>query len=187
MTGKLLYKGERDGWAHKTMLAKVGKAADLLFVIKDMGGHVLASHLKRQLKLPDNPTDVERTINCPVTFYSISGAFEEGDGIVKIAVPNNWQWVVVAGTEAEVTSSQGVPRGSVCIGGGRLWLGIGKNGQPAGDMRLCQQWLRRSDLPDGKTYRGDFNDDGQATLAATLSFTCADIEIYTLQASEGSG
>ncbi|CEL95699.1 unnamed protein product [Vitrella brassicaformis CCMP3155] len=173
-TAKLLYKGDRDGWAHKTMLTKVGKAADLLFVIKDLGGHVLASHLKGQLKLPDKPTGVEKTTDCPVAFYSISGAFEEGDGTVRIAVPRNEHYVVVAGTEGENW-------GKVAIGGGRLLLGYGAS---AGDLRRCQQWLRRGDLPDGKTYRGSFDDDRHAILAATLKFTCADMEIYTLQASE---
>ncbi|CEM02290.1 unnamed protein product [Vitrella brassicaformis CCMP3155] len=158
MTAQLLYKGERDGWAHETMVAKVGEAADLLLVAKD-------------------------TARCPVTFYSISGPFEE-QGIAKITVPHEDQWVLVAGAEGAVVGDKGWA-GKLCIAGGRVWLGYGKEGRPAGDLRSCCQWLWRDELPDDKTYVGKVNEDGWATLAADHVFTCVGLEIYTPQEPDG--
>ncbi|CEM02285.1 unnamed protein product [Vitrella brassicaformis CCMP3155] len=184
MTAQLLYKGERDGWAHTTMAAKVGEAADLLMLFKDTGSHTFASHIEGQLKQPADPTRVETTL-CPVTLYSISGAFEEG-GITKSTVPQNKQGVIVAGTEGAVKDSKGWA-GKVAIGGGRLWLwlGIGEDGRPAGDLRRCHQLVERDELPDDKTYVGSIKEDRWATLAASLFFTCVDLEIYTLQVPDG--
>ncbi|CEM02271.1 unnamed protein product [Vitrella brassicaformis CCMP3155] len=135
------------------MLAKVGEAADLLLVAKDTGSHTFASHIEGQLKQPADPTGVETTF-CPVTFYSISGAFEEG-GIAKITVPHVEQRVTVAGTEGAVMANNGCGSGKVSIGGGRLWLGGVGEGQPGGDLRSCHQFVRRGDLPDDKAYVPD--------------------------------
>ncbi|CEM00994.1 unnamed protein product [Vitrella brassicaformis CCMP3155] len=182
MTAQLLYKGERDGWAHETMLAKVGEAANLLMLFKDTGSHTFACHIEGQLKQPADPIGMERT-DCRVTFYSISGAFEEG-GIAKISVPQNKQWVVVAGTEGAVVGNKG-GGSKVCICCGRLWLGYGDDGQPAGDLRSCCQVVDRSQLPDDKTYVGKMSKQGRATLAASHYFTRVDLEIYTLQVPDG--
>ncbi|CEM02291.1 unnamed protein product [Vitrella brassicaformis CCMP3155] len=117
-----------------------------------------------------------------MTFYSISGPFEE-PGITKITVPHE-QWVEVAGVDGAVVGNKG-GGGKVAIGCGRLWLGIGKGG-PAGDLRRCLQWVERDELPDDKTYVGTFIGDGRrATLAASHLFTCVDLEIYTLQVPDG--
>ena len=163
------------------MLAKVGSATNLLLVIKDTGDHIIAAHLNGQLKQPTAATAVERT-KCPVALYSVCGAFSKADGIVEIAVPDNKQWVAVAGPQGVVKGTKGYG-GNVSIGGGRLRLGIGgKDGRPAGDLRRCQQWVKRDELPAGKPYRGGYNDiDGWATLAAAHFFKCVDMEVYTLQ------
>ncbi|CEM02265.1 unnamed protein product [Vitrella brassicaformis CCMP3155] len=182
MTAQLLYKGERDGWAYETMLAKVGGAADLLLVAKDTGSHTFATHCSGQLKQPADPTGVAWR-RCPVTFYSISGAFEEPD-IAKITMPNEQQRMGVAGTEGAVKNHKGLPWAKVSIAGGRLWLGIGGDA-PAGDLRRCQQWVERDELPDDKTYVGSINEQGRSTLAASHCFTCVDLEIYTLQVPDG--
>ncbi|CEL95896.1 unnamed protein product [Vitrella brassicaformis CCMP3155] len=185
---KCILRNSYDDCEFETLVQRAdGLQGGLLFVIEcehKTRRHRFACHIDGPLIAPSDPKAELRT-TCPVTFYSISGAFEGGDGIVQIAVPSNKQWVNVAGTEGAVKNDKGEPTGKVCIANGRLWLGHGKDG-PAGDLRRCQQWLERGELPDGKTYRGDFH-DGDATLAATVSFTCADMEIYTLQASEGSG
>ncbi|CEM00521.1 unnamed protein product [Vitrella brassicaformis CCMP3155] len=178
MTAQLLYKGERDGWTYKALLAKVGEAANLLFVIKDTGSHTFASHVEGQLKQPADATRVERT-NCPVTFYSISGAFDDGR-ITNIAVPHIWQSVAVAGTEGAVVTSNGVGHGKVAMAGGRLCVGVGRGGT-AGDLRRCCQWLPKGELPADKTYVGSFDEGGRATLAASDWFTCADLEVYTIE------
>jgi len=57
---------------------------------------------------------------------------------------------------------------------------VGTDDGPAGDIRRCDQWLKRHELPADKTYRGKFHDNGNATLAAAHIFTCADLEVYTL-------
>ncbi|CEL94130.1 unnamed protein product [Vitrella brassicaformis CCMP3155] len=180
MTAQLLYKGERDGWTYEALFAKVGGAVNLLLLFKDTGAHTFASHIKGQLKPPSDPTAVETT-PCPVTFYSISGAFEP-QGITKITVPYNRQRVQVAGIEGAVTGTKDIA-GKVAIAGGRLWLGYQSvKGGPAGDLRSGCQWVLKDELPDGgRTYLGGFDSHGWATLAASHLFTCADLEIYTLQ------
>ncbi|CEM02262.1 unnamed protein product [Vitrella brassicaformis CCMP3155] len=183
MTAQLLYKGERDGWAHETMLAKVGEAADLLLVAKDTGSHTFACHIEGQLKQPADPTGVA-AVRCAVTFCSISGAFIEG-GITKITVPHDEQHVQVAGTEGAVMASNTGVAGKVAIAAGRLWLGYGEDERPPGDLRSCHQWVWRDELPDDKTHVGKVSEQGRATLAASLFFTCVDLEIYTLQVPDG--
>ncbi|CEM00486.1 unnamed protein product [Vitrella brassicaformis CCMP3155] len=166
-TAQLLFKGQRDGWMHGCLLAKVGEAANLLFVIKDLGGCIFASHIKGQLTQPADPTAVERT-NCPVTFYSISGAFDDGR-ITKITLPRAAQWVEVAGARRVADNGE-------LYFGGRLELGYG------GDLRLCYHCLGKKDLPlDGQRYIGRFSKYGSATLSATHSFVCADLEVYTIE------
>ncbi|CEL94113.1 unnamed protein product [Vitrella brassicaformis CCMP3155] len=183
MTAQLLFKGGRDGWTYGSLFAKVGKAADLLFIIQDTSSHTFASHVKGQLKQPVDATEV-RTTKCPVTFYSVSGAFKGDEGITKINIPDDVQYVSVAGPEGVVKGDKG-GAGKVSIGEGRLWLGMA-NGAPAGDLRSCQQWITRDELPTDRTYRGSLEEEQDwATLAATLSFTCADLEVYTLQAPAG--
>ncbi|CEM24729.1 unnamed protein product [Vitrella brassicaformis CCMP3155] len=182
MTSQLLYKGERDGWTYEALFAKVGGAVDLLLVFKDTGAHTFASHIKGQLKPPDDPTAVETT-PCPVTFYSISGAFEQ-QGITKITVPHHYQRVKVAGIGGAVTEILGPLCCKVAIGA-RLWLGFGKGG-PAGDLRSGCQWLSREELPRRMTYRGSFSEEGYATLAASHVFTGADLEIHALQQVSGA-
>ncbi|CEM23414.1 unnamed protein product [Vitrella brassicaformis CCMP3155] len=191
-TPKLLYKGPRDGWKYPTMLAKVGTATNLLLVTKDTGDHVIAAHINGQLKQPTDAAAVEKT-KCPVAFYSVCGAFSEADGITHIAVPDGQQYVDVAGPQGAVKGTKGYG-GNVAIGGGRLWLGSGEkeDARPAGDLRSCHQWVKRDELPAGKTYLGSYDTDGWATLAAADTFTCVDMEVYTLQqastgTSAGSG
>ncbi|CEM14094.1 unnamed protein product [Vitrella brassicaformis CCMP3155] len=158
MTAQLLYKGERDGWTHETMLAKVGEAADLLLVAKDTGSHTFATHIEGQLKQPADPTGVAHR-RCPVTFYSISGAFEQ-QGIAKLTVPQNKQHVIVAGAEGAVVGSKG-GAGKVVIGGGRLWLGYGRDARPAGDLRSCHQWVRGVSCPTTRrTWAASTRTDG---------------------------
>ncbi|CEM02266.1 unnamed protein product [Vitrella brassicaformis CCMP3155] len=187
MTAQLLHKGERDGWANETMLAKAGGAADLLLVAKDTGSHTFATHIEGRLKQPADPFDIKTTC-CPVTFYSISGAFEEG-GITKVTVPRTYadHGVTVVDTEVELVGTMGSKgtAGKVCIGGHRLWLGLGGHREPASDLRSCCQLVGRDELPDDKTYVGSINKEGWATLAASHCFTCVDLEIYTLQVPDG--
>ncbi|CEM05673.1 unnamed protein product [Vitrella brassicaformis CCMP3155] len=189
-TPKLLYKGACDGWMYPAMLAKVGTATNLLLVLKDTGDHVIASHINGQLKQPADPTRVQKT-KWPVALYSVCGAFSEADGITRIAVPDDEQYVNVAGPQGAVKGDgANVSDANVSIGGGRLWLGWGwPDCRPAGDLRRCYQWLKRDELPAGATYRGSYDTiDGWATLAAAPTFTCVDMEVYTLQqASADSG
>ncbi|CEM02462.1 unnamed protein product [Vitrella brassicaformis CCMP3155] len=207
-TGKLLYKGARDGWKYPTMVAKVGTATNLLLLIKDTGDHIIAAHINGQLKQPADLTAVETT-KCPVAFYSVCGAFSEADGIVEIELSEDQQYVVVAGTYAGTQGAAKSTKGvaNLCIGewpgclglGCCLWLGYGQNGRPAGDLRRCKQLMSTCvvesyELPGGKTYLGNYPSitSGDATLAAAQFFTCVDMEVYTLQqpssvTSTGSG
>ncbi|CEM39301.1 unnamed protein product [Vitrella brassicaformis CCMP3155] len=186
-TGRPLYKGERDGWMYPTMVAKVGTASNLLLVIKDVANHVIACHINGTLKQPADAAGVQTT-RCPVALYSVSGAFAEDGGIVEITVPHIHRRVEVAGTQGAIKAANGINVGNVCIGHGRLWLGFGgQDGRPAGDLRCCYQYVRRAELPAGKTYVdvGSFTDDRWATLAAARLLTCADMEVYALQQASG--
>ncbi|CEM39579.1 unnamed protein product [Vitrella brassicaformis CCMP3155] len=187
-TPKLLYKGERDGWEQEAMFKNVGDATDLLLLLKDLGGPIIAAHIEGGLSPPPNPTAVATT-PCAVSLFSVHGAFE-GDGITKIDVPQDTQGVRVAGTQGAVKDKSGKARGMVCIGDmihkapGRLWMGIGYHGS-AGDLRSCQQWVMKEELPADKKYIGTITNDGDAILGSSLNFTAADMEIYTLQPSAG--
>ncbi|CEM00568.1 unnamed protein product [Vitrella brassicaformis CCMP3155] len=197
---KCIFKGSRDGGELETLLDRVtGAQGGLLFVIEDEEQHRFACHLEGSLIPPTGPTAV-LTTGCPVTFYSISGPFNE-EGITKITVPHHQQRVVVAGKEATVKtddtvviggvviggwSSVPVHHGKVVIGGGRLWLGHRagapppnprRRGPTAGDLHSCRQWLTRGDLPSGKTYVGSFH-QGRATLAGSHVFTAHRLEVY---------
>ncbi|CEL94480.1 unnamed protein product [Vitrella brassicaformis CCMP3155] len=179
-----ILKSSHDDCEFHTLVQRAeGLQGGLLFVVeseREARRHRFACHIDGPLIAPSDPT-AELCTGCPVTFYSISGAFEEADGIVKIAIPNDQQWMTVAGTQGTVTNTDGVLHCKVAIGGGRLWLGCAKD-RPAGDLRRCAQWVKRIELPVGKTYRGGFfHDNGYATLATSFGFTCADMEIYTLQ------
>ncbi|CEM36335.1 unnamed protein product [Vitrella brassicaformis CCMP3155] len=181
-TPQLLYKGERDGWEHEAMFKNVGDATNLLLLLKDPSGPIIAAHIEGGLTLPADPTAVA-TIPCAVSLFSVCGAFE-GDGITKIDLPQDEQRVAVAGTQGAVTGSGGKPRGKVCIANGRLWLGIG-NCRPAGDLRSCHVWVMKDELPAAKKYIGTINNKGTARLASSLYFTLADLKIYALQPSAG--
>ncbi|CEM31512.1 unnamed protein product [Vitrella brassicaformis CCMP3155] len=183
-TPKLLYKGERDGWGPEAMFNNVGDATDLLLLLKDLGGPIIAAHIEGGLTPPPDPTGVAM-VRCPVSLFSVCGAFE-GDGITKIDLPNGEQPVWVAGTQGAVKNVMCEPVGKVCIGDmihkapGRLWLGF-----ESADLRRCAQWLLKDRLPADKKYIGTIDNEGLASLASSFNFTLADMEIYTLQPSAG--
>ncbi|CEM02088.1 unnamed protein product [Vitrella brassicaformis CCMP3155] len=183
-TPQLLYKAERDGWEHDAMLKNVGVATDLLLLLKDLSGPIIACHIEGGLTPPPNPTRVAKS-SCAVSLFSVSCAFE-GDGITKIEPLNDEQSVWVAGTRGAVKNVMCEPAGKVCIGEmihkapGRLWLGFA-----AADLRRCAQWLLKDCLPAGKNYIGTIDNQSRASLASDIRFTLADLEIYTLQPSAG--
>ncbi|CEM02270.1 unnamed protein product [Vitrella brassicaformis CCMP3155] len=173
---KCLFKNSSDGGEFGTLVERVAGVSGLLFVIEDEKQHTIACHIDGPLIPPADPTST-LTIGCPVTFYSISGPFEEG-GIAEMTVPHTEQRVIVAGTEGAVKNPQGLRVGKVAIGGGRLWLGVGEDGRPSGDLRSCCQWVERDELPDDKAYVGDMSEDGRATIAASHWFTAQRLEVY---------
>ncbi|CEL93428.1 unnamed protein product [Vitrella brassicaformis CCMP3155] len=181
-TPQLLYKGERDGWEPEAMFKNVGDATDLLLLLKDPSGPIIAAHIEGGLSPPADPTG-EETTPCAVSLFSVRGAFE-GDGITKIDLPKKAQVVAVAGRQGAVTDKDGEPCAKVCIAKGRLWLGIG-NRRPTGDLRSCQVWVKKEELPADKKYVGTITNEGEARLASSFNFTLADLEIYTLQPSAG--
>ncbi|CEM09918.1 unnamed protein product [Vitrella brassicaformis CCMP3155] len=187
-TPHLLYKGERDGWEPEAMFKNVGDATDLLLLLKDLGGPIIASHIEGGLTSPADPTAVATT-PCAVSLFSVRGAFE-GNGITKIELPQDKQDVRVAGTQGAVQDRNGEPVAIVCIGDmtddspGRLWLGIGYHGSAA-DVRSCQQWEKKEELPADKKYIGTTDNKGRVWLASSFNFTAADMEIFTLQPSAG--
>ncbi|CEM34261.1 unnamed protein product [Vitrella brassicaformis CCMP3155] len=166
------------------MIKNVGDATDLLLLLKDPSGPIIAAHIEGGLSPPADPTQVATT-PCAVSLFSVCGAFE-GDGITKIDLPKKEQDVTVAGTQGAVKDKSGEARAMVCIGDitddspGRLWLGIDVDG-PAGDVRSCQQWVKKKELPADKKYIGTIDNKGHAMLASSFNFTAADLEIYTLQ------
>ncbi|CEM36449.1 unnamed protein product, partial [Vitrella brassicaformis CCMP3155] len=192
-TPQLLYKAECDGWEQEAMFKNVGDAPDLLLLLKDLGGPVIAAHIEGGLTPPADPTAVTVT-RYPVSLFSVRGAFE-GDGITKIDLPTDEQPVWVAGTQGVVKNVVCDPSGKVCIGDmihkapGRLWLGfsslLGFSQRESADLRRCAQWLLKDCLPPDKKYIGTITNKGRASLASSSNFTAADMEIYTLQPSAG--
>jgi len=182
-TPQLLYKAERDGWEHETMLKNVGVATDLLLLLKDPGGPIIATHIEGGLTPPPNPTAVAK-ISCAVSLFSVSGAFE-GDGITKIELPKGEQCVSVAGVQGAVKSPNGEAVGKVCIGdmtndaSSRLWLGFSERGR-AGTLRRCHQWLLKDCLPADKKHTGTIYAQDRSSLGYSNRFTLADLEVYTL-------
>ncbi|CEM05691.1 unnamed protein product, partial [Vitrella brassicaformis CCMP3155] len=177
-----LFRSSQHGWSHEALLDRVaGGEGGRLFVIEperksDVRRHIFACLIDGPLIAPADPTAAVRTGRL-VTFYSISGAFKDEEGIVKTTLPHDWQLVEVSGPQGAAKATDG-GGGNVAIGGGRLWLGHGQNGRPAADLRSCKQWEKRDELPAGKTYLGSYDTNGRATLAGSHSFTAQRLEVY---------
>ncbi|CEL95976.1 unnamed protein product [Vitrella brassicaformis CCMP3155] len=183
MTGKnaatptLVYKSSRDTFAYGPFLQKVNGKSGLLFALRDGDTHRFGAFIDGPLTPPADPTET----NCykaPVFFFSLSGAY---DAPTKIEMPEDSQWVNLAGTQGVVKDTEDEPLANVGIGGGAaaLWLGFAVPG-PAADLSSCQQWLGRDELPDG--YKGQTNHQDRGTLAnKKLRFTCKELEVWHMR------
>ncbi|CEM19311.1 unnamed protein product [Vitrella brassicaformis CCMP3155] len=173
---KLLYKMSRDGAAYTDLLNGVGDASGLLFVIQDGSTHKFSAFIDGPLAQPADPTR-HKVSRCPISLYSISGAY---DAPTKIPLPaEKPQSVAVAGREGAVLGSSGQSSGNVYIGemgAAVLWLGKAEPG-PAADLRSCHVWVTEAHLPPG--YRGAM-DEGKGILATDKNFTATEIDVLSL-------
>ncbi|CEM36336.1 unnamed protein product [Vitrella brassicaformis CCMP3155] len=137
-----LYKSSLHGSSYASLAQRVVGRRGLLFVIKCDDTNTIAAFADTKLHLLADPASQLR-FRCPVSLFSVCGAFEEG--ITKIDLPQDQQAVWVAGTQGGVTDEEGKPWGKVCIAGGRLWLGDGEYG-PTDDLLNCRQWVEKKEL-----------------------------------------
>ncbi|CEM16998.1 unnamed protein product [Vitrella brassicaformis CCMP3155] len=168
----LLFKSSRDGDDFGTMVDKVGDASGLLFLINHNDTHRFGAFVNGQLKPPADPTHTSGLYKVQQFLISISGAYGQ---VTKIPIPTARQTVHVAGRDAFIKSSNEDSRGKLCLGSGYLWFAWGSPG-PADDVRSMNQWVKTQDLPDG--YLGQFNSDGNGTLAGAWTFTAKEVEIW---------
>ncbi|CEM29410.1 unnamed protein product [Vitrella brassicaformis CCMP3155] len=157
----ILTEAERDGWESEAMFKNVGDATDLLLLLTDLtdpSGPIIASHIEGGLTPPADPTAVATT-PCAVSLFSVCGAFGD-DGIIKVEVPRTSRTCGWRAHKGTVTDKDG-------------------------DLRSCQVWVWKEELPDDKKYVGTINNNGTAILGSGITFTAADLEIYTLQPSAG--
>ncbi|CEL93422.1 unnamed protein product [Vitrella brassicaformis CCMP3155] len=171
-----LFKSSLHGSSYTSLAQRVAGRRGLLFVIKCDDTNTIAVFADTKLQLPADPTS-ELLFWCAVSLFSVSGAFE--DGITKIEVPEEAQDVEVAGTRGAVTDENGVPRAKVCIAGGRLWLGIGKDG-PIDDLLKCYQWVWKKELPANRKFVGKTINSEAVSLcgAETYRSTFQRVEVF---------
>uniref|UniRef100_A0A7S1JS07 TLDc domain-containing protein n=1 Tax=Vitrella brassicaformis TaxID=1169539 RepID=A0A7S1JS07_9ALVE len=172
----LLYKGSRDTYAFPKMLECVAGKSGLLFALRDGDTHRFGCFIDGEIIPPDDPTKANQ-YKVPVFFFSLSGAY---DAPTKIEMPEDSQWVNLAGTQGVVKDTEDEPLANVGIGGGAaaLWLGFAVPG-PAADLSSCQQWIKRQHLSDG--YNGVINSNDNGTLAQDINFTCTEMEVWQVQ------
>ncbi|CEL95623.1 unnamed protein product [Vitrella brassicaformis CCMP3155] len=177
----LLYKGSRDTYAFPKMLQCVAGKSGLLFALRDGDTHRFGCFLDGPLTPPANPTQ-SNAYKVPVFFYWLSGAY---DVPRKIEIPEDRQWLSVAGTRgaAKAINTDRNANMVIAFGAACLWLGWARPGQAA-DIRSCQLWINRESLPRG--YRGEISESGSGTLAAHRDFTASEIEIWHIKQA-GSG
>ncbi|CEM19077.1 unnamed protein product [Vitrella brassicaformis CCMP3155] len=174
---QLLYKSSRDGFKYSTFLSKTLGAQRLLFLIRDGPAHLFACTMDHPLAQPDSPTQAKET-PCPVSFYSISGAC---GGPTKIPMPAELsQGVAVAGREGAVRGPDGQPVADMAIGvddAAVMVLGRDESG-PAADLSGCAMMVKKAYLPIG--YRGEVDEDGDGTLAGSMTFAITEMEVWLL-------
>ncbi|CEM17341.1 unnamed protein product [Vitrella brassicaformis CCMP3155] len=168
----LLYKSSRDGGDWDTLLDKVGDASGLMFLINHNDTHRFGAFVDGQLKPPADTDQTSGNYKVQQFLISISGAYPK---ITKIPIPEAQQVVEVAGRHASLNANNMDYRGKMSIGRGYLWLAWASPG-PADDVRSMHQWVARDDLPDG--YLGQFNSNGNGTLAADWHLTAKEIEVW---------
>jgi len=104
-------RGECDGWEQEVMIKNVGDATDLLLLLKDLGGPIIAAHIEGGLSPPADPTQVATT-PCAVSLFSVCGAFGD-DGIIKVEVPRTSRTCGWRAHKGTVTDKDGEPGGKV--------------------------------------------------------------------------
>ncbi|CEM22536.1 unnamed protein product [Vitrella brassicaformis CCMP3155] len=177
----LLFKYGRDGGDCGTLLAKVGDASGLLFLINHDDTHRFGAFVDGQLKPPADPTQTSGHYTAPLIFISISGAYSRP---TKVPIPEARQVVEVAGRDASIKATNGDSRGKLGIGGGYLWFGLATPG-PSDDVRSMHQWVKKEGLPDNG-YLGRFSDEnGHGTLAGDWNFTAKEMEIWHIETARG--
>ncbi|CEM01623.1 unnamed protein product [Vitrella brassicaformis CCMP3155] len=170
----LLYKSSRDTFEYPSFLNKVTGKSGLLFALRDGNTHRFGCFIDGPLTPPEDPTKANY-YNVPVFFFSMSGAYETP---TKIELPEDRQWVDVAGTQGVVKNKKDEPLANVYIGRGYLWLGFAVPG-PAADLSSCQQWISKADLSEG--YKGTTNEQGNGRLAQSRDFTCDEMEVWQVR------
>ncbi|CEM17338.1 unnamed protein product [Vitrella brassicaformis CCMP3155] len=176
-TPSLLYKSSRDGFGYGSLLDCVGDASGLLFLVQHSDTHRFAAFVAGPLAQPADPTQ-EKATSCPVTYYSISGAY---DAPTKLNMPvERRRGVIVAGRQGAVTSKDGEPVGKLAIDvrdTAVLWLGYADPG-PAADLSSCAMCVSKDHLQVG--YQGRVVAGGKGTLAGDFFFTASEIEVWGL-------